>query len=712
MTVPGKPGLSRRAFLKTGLMAGAGLTLVGYWRNTKGVIARPAAGFSPSVWLDIDEQGTVTVAVAKAEMGQGITTSLPMLVAEELEASWKDVRFQLAPVTPAYGIQSTGGSSSIRDGWELLRRAGATARELLRQAAALHWSVPVDECRAETGKIIHIPTARTLYYGDLVERAASLPVPHHVSLKDNSEFNLIGRTLPRLDIPDKVTGRACFGMDINPPGALCAAIMHCPVFGGKLKRFREHADGRLPGVRKIIPLEAALAVVADDSWTAQQALNSLSIEWEPGPHVAFGTDTLELEARKRMDETGAVKRTEGDIDAVSGTVARKLHAEFVLPFQAHATMEPMCCVASVGDRHIDIWVPTQKPTAARDQAIATANMETGITEGEQASTPGTRKYLQENVVIHPTMLGGGFGRRRSQDYVAEAVQIARELPVPVKLLWSREEDVQHDRYREWSMHRIEAGIDKTGMLVSWRHRIAGPRVGSSGAHDLPYAVPNIEVSTINIDTPVPLGSWRSLAHSYNAYVTECFMDEIARATGKDPLEMRLQLLSGSPRHKAVLELAAVKSGWAGGLPEGRARGLAVHGSFGSFVAQVAEVSIVNNTVKVHRVVCAVDCGIAVDPGQVAAQMEGSVAFGLTAALKDAISVKNGRVEQANFHDFRLLRHDEMPLVETHIVKSHVSPTGVGEPGVPPIAAAVANAVFRLTGVMPRRLPIELRGHYP
>ena len=712
MTVPTKLDLSRRAFLKAGLTAGAGLVLVGYWQNTQGVISRSASGFSPSVWLGIDEHGTITVAVAKAEMGQGVTTSLPMLVAEELDASWKDVRFQLAPVTPAYGIQSTGGSSSIRVNWELLRRAGATAREMLRQAAALQWSVPLNECRAEAGKIIHIPTARTLYYGDLVEHAASLPVPQNARLKEHSEFSLIGRSLPRLDIPDKVTGRARFGMDVNPPGALCAAIMHCPVFGGKLKRFRDDAEARHAGVRKIVSLETAVAVVADDFWTAQQALNRLSIEWEPGPHVAFGTDTLELEARKRLNETGTIKRTEGDLDAVAGSVTSKLHAEFVLPFQAHATMEPMCCVAYVGDKHIDIWVPTQKPTAARDQAVATANMETGKATDRQQ--PGTTKYVQENVAIHTTMLGGGFGRRRAQDYVAEAVQIAREVPAPVKLLWSREEDVQHDRYREWSSHRIEAGIDKTGTLVSWRHKIAGPRVASWGAHDLPYAVPNIEVSTINIDAPVPLGSWRSLAHSYNAYVTECFMDEIARASRKDPLEMRLQLLSRSPRHKAVLELAAEKFGWGARLPEGHAGGLAVHSSFGSFVAQVAEVSIVNNKAKVHRVVCAVDCGISVDPDQIAAQMESAVVYGLTAALKSYISVKNGRVEQANFHDFRLLRHDEMPLVETHLVKNDVDPTGVGEPGVPPIAAAVANAVFSLTGVMPRKLPIELNsgGQHP
>lgn len=714
----------RRRFLLGSAAAASALTLgfvlVSHQRGEKDS-RKEASAFRPNAWLRIDAQGKVTVVVAKSEMGQGVWTALPMLVAEELEVDWQSVRVEQASSDPVYGHQITGGSSSVRSSWDTLRTAGATARTMLIAVAARAWQVSPDSCNARDGIVRHTASGRQLAYGELVTAAASHSVPSNVVLKDPAEFRVIGRALPRTDTQDKIHGRAQFGLDIARPGALVATVSRCPILGGRLLSFEARRALAVAGVRQVFAIDRGVAVVADNYWAARKGQEALEIKWEEGPNASLTSADIHKQFMDAAAKTGVTAQSIGDPNRALSGAKRKLEGQYDLPFQAHATMEPMCCTAHVHDGQCEIWAPTQSPTETQKEALAyVASGLSAIWRKVKQKLGGT---VSSPITVYTTQLGGGFGRRLQQDYVAEAVQIAKVVGQPVKLVWSREEDMRHDLYRPATHNRLAAGLDARGRLVAWRHKIVGPSINDSlwpgsisdghdaslteGAIKLPYDIPNFSVDYVMVPTPVPLGFWRSVGHSHNAFVTECFIDELATAAGSDSLVFRMAMLGNAPRARAVLQRATDKAGWGKPLPSGRYHGLALHHSFRTYVAQVAEVSVGRNgQVRVHRVVCAIDCGMVVNPDIVAAQMEGSVVFGLTAALKGSITVRNGRIEQSNFHDYPLLRMSEMPQVETHIVASRELPGGAGEPGVPPIAPAVVNAVYAATGKRLRRLPIR------
>jgi len=672
--------------------------------------ARPRA---LNAFVEIGADETVTILVNKSEMGQGVYTSLPMLVAEELECEWSKIRVESAPVEAVYnhtafGIQMTGGSTSVSSEWERLRKLGAAAREMLIGAAAAIWEVDNSSCRAENGKVIH-RSGKTFTYGELAAKAAALPPPQEVPLKDASAFKIIGKPMLRLDTPEKVNGRAVFGLDAKIEGMLTAVVARSPVFGGKVKSFSASKAKAVPGVKEVVQVESGVAVLGADFWSANLGRRALEVVWDEGPHAGLSTAGMREDYARLARTPGALARKEGDGEATLAKAAQKIEAEYEVPYLAHAMMEPLNCLVDLRDHSCEIWTGTQFQTV--DQAAA-------------ARVAGLKP---EEVKIHTLFLGGGFGRRANPhaDFVTEAVQVAKAAKKPVKVVWTREDDIKGGYYRPMWYDRIRAGLDEKKNLIAWQHTVVGQSIlkGSpfekglahdgiditsvEGAEDLPYEIPSILVDLHSPVLKVPVQWWRSVGHSHTGFVVESFMDEVAHAAGKDPFEFRWNLLAKHLRHKGVLELAAQKAGWGKPLPPDRARGIAIHESFGSFVAQVAEVSVnPAGKVRVHRVVCAIDCGRFVNPDMIAAQMEGGIVYGLSAALYGAITFKNGRVEQRNFNDYPVLRINEMPMVEVHIMQSQEEPGGVGEPGVPPIAAAVANAVFALTGKRIRRLPIR------
>jgi isoquinoline 1-oxidoreductase beta subunit len=669
--------------------------------------------FPLNAFIEIGADDVVTILVNKSEMGQGVYTSLPMLVAEELECDWTKVRVEPAPVDSVYnhtvfGLQMTGGSTSVSSEWERMRKIGAAAREMLIAAAAETWKVEASSCRAEAGKVVH-SSGRTLTYGQLAAKAATMPVPREASLKDPSAFKIIGRPTRRLDTPEKTDGKALFGLDASVPGMLTAVVARSPVFGGKVKSFDGQKAKAVPGVQEIIQVESGVAVVAESFWAANVGRRALEVVWDEGSLAGLSTPAMREEYARLAQTPGAVARREGNPEASLKKAAQRIHAEYEVPYLAHAMMEPLNCLVDLRADRCEIWTGTQFQTVDRNAAARE--------EGLKADA----------VQIHTTLLGGGFGRRANpkSDFVVEAVQVAKALKKPVKVIWTREDDVKGGYYRPMWYDRISAGIDANGDLTSRRHTIIGQSIlqGSpfeealvrdgvdatsvEGAEDIPYEIPNILVDLHSPRIGVPVQWWRSVGHSHTAFVVESFMDEAAQKARRDPFEFRRKLLAGHPRHQAVLELAAEKAGWEKPLPPRRARGIALHVSFGSFVAQVAEVSAEpGGKIRVHRVVCAVDCGRVVNPDTVAAQMESGIVFGLSAALYGEITFKNGRVEQRNFNDYPVLRLGEMPAVEVNIIPSQEPASGVGEPGVPPIAPAVTNALFGLTGKRIRRLPIS------
>ncbi len=707
-------GLPRRDFLKVGAAAGGGLVL-GFHLPFGGEAVARAAGkpFAPNAFIRIGADDLVTVVVGKAEMGQGVFTALPMLIAEDLEADWTKVRVESAPVDPAYnhpafGMQMTGGSTSVWSSWEQMRKAGATAKAMLVAAAAATWKVDPSSLRAEKGFVIHDASSRRLSFGALAETAATLTPPKDVVLKDAKDFKIVGKPTRRLDTPEKVNGKAQFGLDVTVPGMLVALIQRPPVFGGKALKVDDTKTKAVPGVIAIGQPSFGVVVVAKGFWAAKKGRDALQVQWDDGPNAALSTDALREEFRALAKTPGVVAKKEGDAAAALAGAATKLEAEYEVPYLAHAMMEPLNCVVDLRPDSCEIWTGTQFQTMDRAAAAEVAGLK------------------PEQVQIHTTFLGGGFGRRATprSDFIREAVEIAKVVKAPVKVMSTREDDIKGGFYRPMWHDRIAAGLDAGGKPVAWTHTIVGQSIlagtpfesmvkggiddaSVEGAADLAYAVPNLYVDLHSPRPGVPVLWWRSVGHSHTAFVVESFIDELAHAAGKDPFEYRRALLGSQPRHRGVLELAAAKAGWGKPLPAGRARGIAVHASFGSFVAQVAEVSMSpRGQVKVHRVVAAVDCGQYVNPDTIAAQIEGGVAFGLSAALHGQITLKGGRVVQSNFHDYEVLRLNEMPEVEVHIQPSGEKPGGVGEPGVPPVAPAVANAIFALTGSRVRRLPIR------
>ncbi|HEX7025033.1 MAG TPA: xanthine dehydrogenase family protein molybdopterin-binding subunit, partial [Gemmatimonadales bacterium] len=684
--------------------------------------------FAPNAWIRIGSDDIVTVMVDRSEMGQGVSTSLPMLVAEELDADWSTVRYEFAPANEAYynplnsGMQVTGGSTSIRAAWRPLREAAGKARQMLITAAAGAWGIPPAGCTTESGAVL-APDGRRVRYGAVASRAAALPVPATVTLKPASAFRLIGKPVARLDLPAQVTGRVGYGIDAMPEGVLVAVVARSPVFGGTLRSVDDTAARAVPGVRQIVRIDEGVAVVADGYYAAARGRDALRLEWNEGEHAALA----DAEISARLEALG---RGEGKLARRVGTGAafgpgslRTLEAVYEVPYLAHATMEPMNCTADVRADSVTVWAPTQFQAGPK--------LVGGGTRGVAARIAGVPL---SRVTVHTTNLGGGFGRRSETDFVAEACQVSRAAGAPVKVIWSREDDIRHDQYRPAARHQMRAAVAADGSPAGWSHHVISPSIiakflpgwlpgfvahlggplkggvdanAVEGAAEIPYGFPNLEVRYTQADLGVPVGFWRSVAHSHTAFAVECFIDEVAALAGKDPVAFRRELLSGAPRGRAVLDLAAERAGWGTPAPPGRFRGVALHESFGSWVAEVAEISVEGKSIRVHRVTCAVDCGQVVNPDTVAAQMQGGIAFGLSAALKERVTIERGRVQQGNFNDYPVLTMREMPGIEVHLVASAMEPGGVGEPGTPPIAPAVANAVFAATGTRVRKLPIRL-----
>jgi isoquinoline 1-oxidoreductase beta subunit len=705
---------SRRGFLRSGAAAGGGLML-GLSLPFANYAAQAADtdGFAPNAFVHIGTDGQIVLTMPYVEMGQGTYTAIAMLIAEELEVELNQVRLEHAPPNERLygnpllgGIQATGNSNAIRAAWTPMRQAGAVARTMLVSAAAERWNVDPATCRAQSGEVIHAPTGRSIKYGELAADAARLPVPESVALKRPADFKLIGTRAKRLDAPAKVNGTAVYGIDARPPGVKIATLAQSPVFGGRVKSVNDVAAKAVKGVRQIVRLDDAVAVVADHMGAAKKGLAALVIEWDEGPHAKLSTKDIAGELEKATLNAGPVAQNIGNVDAAMAGAITKIEAAYEVPFLAHATMEPMNCTVHVRNDGCEVWVGSQ--VVARAQAAA-------------AKVTG---LPLDKVVVHNHLIGGGFGRRLEVDGVMRAVEIAKQVDGPVKVVWTREEDIQHDMYRPYFFDRMSAGLDQKGVPVAWNHRFAGSSViarwvpplfkngldpdTTEGAIDLAYALPNMHVEYQRVEPAgIPTAFWRSVGPSHNVFVTESFMDELAAAAKQDPVAYRLALLDRSPRAKAVLALAAEKAGWGQPLPDRVGRGVSVQFAFANYMAQVAEVEVSREgAVRVRRVVCAVDCGIPVNPDTIRAQVQGAIIFGITAALHGEITLKDGRVEQTNFDTYQMLRMDEAPAIEVHIVQSSEPPGGMGEPGTSAIAPAVTNAIFAATGKRLRKLPVD------
>jgi isoquinoline 1-oxidoreductase subunit beta len=705
--------VSRRRFLKASAAAGGGLLLSLALPLARGEANAPgASNFEPNAFIRIGHDGQIVLIMPYVEMGQGTYTSIPMLIAEELEVTLAQVQLEHAPpdeklyANPLLGVQATGNSNAVRGAWQPLREAGATARTMLIAAAAKRWKVDPASCHARFGVVFHEATGRNAKYGDLADEAATMPVPEKVALKRPEDFRLIGTPAKRLDTPSKIDGTAVYGIDVRPPGVKIATLAQSPVFGGRLESVDDSAAKRVRGVRQVVRLDDAVAVIADHMWAAKQGLAALKVAWDAGPHAKLATEDIASELEAATLKPGAVAQSIGDAEKALAAAATRVDAIYEVPFLAHATLEPMNCTVHVRKNDCEIWVGTQ--ALARAQAGA----------AKVAGLP------LDKVVVHNHLIGGGFGRRLDVDGVIRAVEIAKQVDGPVKVVWTREEDIQHDMYRPYWSDRLSAGLGADGMPVAWSNRFAGSSVIArwlppgfkdgidgdtvEGAIDLAYTLPNFRVEYVRVEPPgIPTAFWRSVGPSHNVFVTESFIDELAAAAKKDPVEYRRALLQKSPRAKAVLELAAEQGGWGKPLANRVGRGVSVQFAFASYMAHVAEVEVAKDgTVRVRRVVCAVDCGTVVNPDTVQAQVQSAVMFGLTAALYGAITLKDGRVQQSNFHDYRPLRINEAPAVEVHIVRNSEPPGGMGEAGTSCIVPAVTNAIFAATGKRLRKLPID------
>jgi isoquinoline 1-oxidoreductase beta subunit len=715
MSAPSMVG--RREFIRTGAALGGGL-LVSLYAPLPGgsssALAAEEKDFALNAFVRIGTDESVTVISAHSEMGQGVYTSLPMLLNEELEADWSKIRVEAAPVDKVYnhpvlGMQMTGGSTTSSAEWERYRRMGATARVMLVEAAAARWGVEASTCRVENGVVIHAATNQRGTYGSLANAAARLTPPAKVPLKNPKDFTLVGKPTLRLDTASKTNGTAQFGLDVMVPGMLTAVVARPPVFGGRVVKLDAREALKVPGVKAVEQVPSGVAVIAERFWPAKLGREKLIIEWDLGPNAALSTEKMLRDFRETALKPGAIAKKTGDPEGALKTAAKTVTAEYDVPYLAHAMMEPLNCVVDLRPDSCEIWTGTQFETVDRANAA------------HAAALPADR------VLIHTTLLGGGFGRRANpnSDFVVEAVHVARAAKAPVKVVWTREDDLRGGWYRPMWHDRFAAGLDANGDPVAWTHTIVGQSImqgtlfesfgvkdgidsaSVEGAADLLYGIPNLQVDLHTPKIGVPVQWWRSVGHSHTGFSVEAFFDEVAHAGGKDPYELRRKLLANQPRMKAVLELAAQKADWGSKLPPGVGRGMATHFSFESYVAQVVEASVgKGGAVRVHRVVCALDCGLVINPDTVRAQIEGGIIFGLTAALKTEITLKAGRVEQGNFDDYQMLRIFESPEIEVHMVPSGENPTGVGEPGVPPVAPALANAIFAATGKRVRRLPIR------
>jgi isoquinoline 1-oxidoreductase beta subunit len=716
--------VNRRQFVKIAGAASAGLVVALQLPRAHGAEGKSApAELGPFVHVGTD--GTITVYVSKSEMGQGVRTTLPMIVAEEMDADWKSVRIVQADLDKKYGPMGTGGSSSIRTMWMPLRRAGATARAMLVAAAAAKWNVPASEVTVANGVVSH--GANKAAFGQLAAAASKLDVPKDVPLEDPSKFTIIGRKANGTDNPDLVRGKGTYGIDVKVPGMLYGAVLRSPVFGAKVVSFDDTKAKAMPGVRAVVKIDprgsefpwAGVGVVADSTWAALRARDALDVKWDEGAAVSETSASLRSEMTALTSKAGKRARDEGNVDSAMISSFKRLEATYEVPYLAHATMEPMNATVSVKPGGAEIWAPTQFPDWAGGSVAAALGLK------------------PEQIKVHVTLLGGGFGRRAFPDPVLEAAMLSKAVGAPVKVQWTREDDIQHDFYRPAGIQRVMAGLDNEGRIVAWRHRMSAPSINAwmggqddpaesetGGLDDLPLAIPNFRLEFALARSAVPRGWWRSVENSANAFVVNAMLDELAHAAEKDPIDFHLALLPPgkkienknarakdypfqADRLRRVIETVRDRSGWAKAAPAGRARGFAAWYSFLTYVAEVAEVSVEGGAIKVHRMTAAIDCGQPVNPDGIAAQVEGAIVYGLSAALGGAITIDKGRVQQSNFHDYPLLTIADMPAVDLDIVPSKALPTGTGEPGLPPAAPAVANAVFKLTGKRLRTMPFKL-----
>ena len=705
--------VSRRFVLKAGAAIGGGLMIGWVPAGCSADAPAEAQPLPPDAYVHIDRQGKVTIVSPMAEMGQGVYTALPMLVAEELDVDMSNVSVEHSPPNDKLygnaflgGVQTTGNSSSIRGFYVPLRKVGAAARAMLVAAAANKLGVDAGALTTEAGYVVDAAGGKRIAYGELADDAAKLPVPTKVKLKDPSTFRIIGTPAKRLDVAGKVDGTAVYGIDVKLPGMKIATVAASPVFGGTLASFDDAAALKVPGVHQVVKLDNAVAVIADHYWAAKQGVEAGAATFSDGPHAALTTADVVAALAKAAETPGTVAKNEGDVTAALAGAATKVEATYEAPFLAHATMEPINCTAQVTPEGCDIWVGTQIPSVAQKAVALTLGLK------------------PEQVRIHNHLLGGGFGRRLEFDFIVQAALIAKQSKDPVKVVWSREEDIQHDMYRPYYYDRFSAGLDAQGTPIAWSHRIVGSSIMArffppafkngidpdavDGAIDMPYAIPNKRVEYVREEPPgIPTAFWRGVGPTHNVYVIESFVDELAAIAKKDPVEYRRAMLGNNPRALHVLNRAADIAGWGKPLGDRRGRGVCVHNTFGSYMAQVAEVTVAQSgEVHVDRVVVVVDTGVAVNPDTIVAQMQSGIIFGITAALWGEITLKNGRVEQSNFDNYRMLRLNEAPVIDVEVVKSSADPGGIGEPGTSALAPAVLNAVFAATGVRLRKLPIK------
>lgn len=704
--------LSRREFVAAGVAAGAGL-VVGFYLPHGGKTGKEI--FSPNAYVRITPDDKITIVVARSEMGQGVRTALPMILAEELEADWKRIEIEQAGASTLYGDQTTGGSASVRTTWDPMRKAGAAAREMLISAAALTWGVGRAGCAAQKGAVVHAASKRRLSYGELVGKAATLPIPSDVPLKQSKDYKIVGQRLARVDTPSKVKGEAVFGIDFRMPGMKYAVLSRCPTIGGKVLGFDDKESRKIPGVTFVGKIsDAAVAVVADSVWGAMEGRRVLTVNWNEGPNKDLNTAAVMESLKQAAAKKSVSLYSVGDVSKVAG---RRISAEYQLPFMAHAPMEPGNCTANYQGSGCELWAPTQVPQDCRDSVAQAVGLD------------------PDQVKVNVTLMGGGFGRRLEHDYAVEAALVSKASQTPVKVMWTREDDMRFSTYRPASLHQLSAVLDGAGWPVAFTHRIVAPSIsgqkGQPGPNgidpDLPdeaafvYGLPNVSLEYVLAETAVPLGWMRSVYALQAGFASESFIDELAAAAGKDPLEYRLHMLAKdkdkdqdiqyftttwrTARMRGVLQLAAEKAGWGKPLTAGRFRGIACFGCFSSYIAEVVEISMENEVPRVHRVVAAVDCGQLVNPGIVEQQIPGGIVYGLSNALRAKITIEKGRVVQGNFDDYTPLRMDEVPTVEVYAVPSTEAPTGIGEPSVPPLAPALCNAIYAATKKRIRSLPI-------